>query len=155
MINHKELEIDEKKRKKQEADDKKRREIEHQEWLKEYEKKNLAKVEKMLDGPLDELIKKANAQGIKTIWLTEYKVWKPSKFWPRDEMYDVKFRLDFDPKKDYKPTKALIKGLKDAGFGAKVIEEWRGNVEYITTADGYDIVDAPGKHQENYLQISW
>jgi uncharacterized protein YidB (DUF937 family) len=134
---------------------KERREQERKDFMKEYAAEHKKRAAGMVDGELGEFLQWANSQGLKTVFLSRYKCWKPGILCPMDEIYGAKFQLDFDPSPDFPATKVLLKSLKKAGFNAKVVSEWVGNVDYVTSADGYDVVDAPGCHEDCYIKISW
>jgi phosphoglycolate phosphatase-like HAD superfamily hydrolase len=134
---------------------KERREQEHEDFMKRYAAEHKKRAAGMVDGELGEFLKWANSQGLRTVFLSQYKCWKPGTTSSRDEIYGTKFQLDFEPFRKFPATKVLLKSLKKAGFKAEVVSEWHGNVEYVTCGDDYDVVDAPGTHEECYIKISW
>ena len=114
-------------------------------------------VETCLESSLGEALKKAEHQKLNCIILDGTRVWREahvSGFGKRNDLY---WKIDgmfvFDP--EYAPTKKLIEVLKEAGFNVKLETEFEQNYTYVTSADGYDVVDAPGHHPVHYLEIGW
>ena len=58
-------------------------------------------------------------------------------------------------KPDSEHCNYVIEELKKCGYTSEVITRHVGNVSFVTTADGYDIVSEPGTHEEYQLKISW
>lgn len=147
-----------KKARKKRKDDERKQEREYQKQLEmdraRWEKEASNRVDAIFDNELKELILKLDEKGHKTVRLDEYRSWVPGKHWPWDDTY-LGSPLKFNPRPDYSPTKKLIRKLRRGGFSAKSVTEQAKNVEYVTTADGYDIVDAPGYHDEHFVEISW
>lgn len=114
----------------------------------------MARAKGLLEGELGEFLRRVNKEANK-VMLDCYRCWKPGEHWPKQELYGEEFELKFDPRPDYAPTKELLRQLRKAGFTARVTVEEKGNYEYVTTADGYDIVDAPGTHKVYCLEIEW
>lgn len=49
----------------------------------------------------------------------------------------------------------VIEELKKFGYNSECVVLDVANYSYVTTADGYDIVDEPGTHEEYQLKITW
>ena len=125
-------------------------------WAKErarWEAEHMAKVR----GPfseLDDLLRKLNAEGHKTVRFDQHHTWiRKHEEW--SEYYSGRSPLDFEPKKEYPPTMVLVRKLRRGGFSVKLETEDHQNVQFVTTADGYNIIDAPGTHPVYYMRISW
>lgn len=60
----------------------------------------------------------------------------------------------FKPNTDH--CKLVLNRLTEFGYTAKVITHTVGNIDYESYGDGeYNIVPAPGTHEEYQLQITW
>lgn len=117
---------------------------------KEREKRQLVRVRAIIDTEISDLLALAAKNGYEKIEIEEYKVYHNGS-----EFYEANFKLDFAPDPKYKPTKELIKLLKQRGFKVSVRTKMIQNVEYFTTADGYDTRDVPGEHAEYSLIVEW
>jgi hypothetical protein len=106
----------------------------------------------LLDGELGEFLRWANKQKLRTVFLSEYKCWKPGTYRSRDELYDAKFELDFKPAPDCEATKILRRKLEEEGFDTEIITECHKNYEFY--GDG-EMREAGGFYDEHYLRISW
>jgi hypothetical protein len=122
-----------------------------EEWRKEREARDRKRAKDLLNGELGEAIKRWNAAGHKRVKLQENSAWKADG----GEIYSEPFKLGFEPRLQYEPTSILCKHLHEAGFAAFVEKVTERNRDCVSTADGYEFVDAPGWHDRDYLVIDW
>ncbi len=158
MVTKRQLQAETRQQKAKEERDKAESEAKSREWTRQWHADNNEKAKTLLDNELGELLVKLNKQGLKEIrigWCN--RIWKrcsyDDKRW--DECYGVKSPFSWEPNPEYKETKTLVSKLKKAGFTATLEQEEHQNFEYVTSADGYDIVDRPGTHTVHFLRISW
>lgn len=121
-------------------------------WAEENYTKKQKRANGLLDGELGEFLRWANKQKLRTVFLSEYKCYKPGTYHPMDELYDAKFDLDFQPKPDCEATKILRRKLEEEGFETEIITERQRNYEFY--GDG-EMREAAGFYDEYYLKISW
>ena len=157
MVTKADLLADNKRHTKEKVREKKASEKHCAEERKRWQAEHTAKVNSLLNGELGELLTKLNAEGLKVIRIDGHRVWKPEECmrggW--SECYGNSSPLGFAPRKDYPPTMRLVRKLRRAGFSVKLEVKQHQNYEYVTTADGYDAVETPGKHPVYYMRISW
>lgn len=131
-----------------------------QEAAKE-EAEDMGRVETMLDTSLGELLEAANAEGLTTIRLGTYHVWRLSETqlqaWDTwDRYFGYQSPLNFYPKKGYPPTTRLVQILEQAGFHVSLDWSRHSNSRSEPTSDGgFTFEKEPGTHIVYYLRIDW
>lgn len=122
-------------------------------WHAEYLAAKTRRAQSLFDdtGPesLSATIAGADRLGLRKIWLTHYRVTKTARY---DELYECKYRLDFEPDPAFPPTQLALETIRRAGFecGSEHYEEdvWSFG------ADG-DPQDRIGSRTVHTLWISW
>ncbi len=74
--------------------------------------------------------------------------------YPHEHGYAGELALSFfDPKTLH--TEHVLATLESLGYVSEIKVTERGNVDYVSRGDDYDIVDAPGTHEIYQLVVSW
>jgi hypothetical protein len=140
-------EVSEENRIEKELKDKKEKE----EWEKTvawYKKHMLEIAAKLVDDYLPKKLRECEKKGIRTLLTPE-----------RGYHIELEGINMFDSNRFFEPNSEhcnyVIEELKKFGYNSECVVLDIRNFSYITTADGYDIVDEPGTHEEYQLKITW
>ena len=116
---------------------------EKEESTKRYKESCLANAVKLINEHLPKIIRECEKNGIRQVIL------------PDRGKYSSLLISDYFFEPNHEHCDYIATELNKFGYKTEFFANDVGNFEYITTADGYDIVDLPGTHKEYRLKIVW